>query len=68
MSAKFETPITAHSRHAASVLLADNPSVKRLAWAFGCAKKDSDEEVALYRRLRAHFEQLFAAERAERTP
>ena len=26
-------------------------SVKRLAWAFGCAKKDSDEEIALYKAL-----------------
>lgn len=26
-------------------------SPKRLAWAFGCAKKDSDEEVVLYRML-----------------
>lgn len=43
----------AHSRHTASVLTADLDavSVKRLAWAFGCAKKDSDEEIALYRLL-----------------
>lgn len=26
-------------------------TVKRLAWAFGCAKKGSDEEVALYQAL-----------------
>lgn len=25
--------------------------IKRLAWAFGCAKKNSDEEAALYRLL-----------------
>jgi hypothetical protein len=29
----------------------DAISIKRLAWAFGCAKKGSDEEVALYRLL-----------------
>lgn len=28
-------------------------SVKRLAWAFGCARKDSDLEIALYRALKA---------------
>lgn len=47
-----------------SVLDDENVSVKRLAWAFGCAKKDSVEEVELYRRLRVHFAQLFATERA----
>ena len=43
----------AYSRHTASVLTADldTVSVKRLAWAFGCAKRDSEEESALYRLL-----------------
>ncbi len=26
----------------------DGASLKRIAWAFGCSKKDSDEERALY--------------------
>lgn len=29
----------------------DSVGVKRLAWAFGCSKKDSEEEAELYRRL-----------------
>lgn len=40
------------ARTAAGII--ENPqssSVKRLAWAFGCAKRDSDEEIALYRIL-----------------
>ena len=43
----------------ASIL--ENPdavSTKRMAWAFGCAKKDSDEERALYKVLRARFEKI----------
>lgn len=38
----------------------DTASTKRLAWAFGCAKKDSDEEIALYKILRERFEKLIA--------
>ena len=30
---------------------AETCSIKRLAWAFGCAKKGSDEELQLYRLL-----------------
>ncbi len=33
-------------------------STKRIAWAFGCAKKDSDEEIALYRVLVERIEEL----------
>ncbi len=29
----------------------DRASLKRIAWAFGCAKKDSDEEAMLRRIL-----------------
>lgn len=45
--------IEARLRQTASILCADpsSVSVKRLAWAFGCSKKDSDEEQALYRAL-----------------
>lgn len=28
-------------------------TIKRLAWAFGCARKDSDLEIDLYRALKA---------------
>jgi hypothetical protein len=28
-----------------------NSSIKRIAWAFGCAKRDSEEEAKLYRLL-----------------
>jgi hypothetical protein len=40
-------------RTAAATVFADpnGASIKRVAWAFGCAKKDSDEEVKLYRIL-----------------
>lgn len=38
----------------------DSVSTKRLAWAFGCAKKDSDEEIALYKALRERFAKLIA--------
>jgi hypothetical protein len=36
----------------------DGASLKRIAWAFGCAKKGSDEEIALFRILRERFERL----------
>lgn len=42
----------------------DAASTKRIAWAFGCAKKDSDEERALYRVLRERFAKVLA-ERGE---
>lgn len=42
----------------------DAHSVKRIAWAFGCARKGSDEEAALYRVLRERFAKM-AAERGE---
>lgn len=52
-------------RQVASILTEpDKVSTKRLAWAFGCAKKDSDEERALYKLLRERMVQL-AAERGE---
>ena len=38
-------------------------STKRIAWAFGCAKKDSDEERQLFLILRDRFATL-ARERA----
>jgi len=42
--------IAARTKQSASVLCADpkTVSIKRLAWAFGCAKRDSEEEQALY--------------------
>jgi len=52
------------SRHFSSVFLKpESVSIKRLAWAFGCAKKDSDEERQLYRMLRERFEKLLAERR-----
>ncbi len=30
-----------------ATLMAQDPSLKRLAWAYGCAKKDSEEERQL---------------------
>lgn len=30
-------------------------SLKRLAWAFGCAKANSDEEIDLFRELKARM-------------
>lgn len=44
---------TVRQRQAATILCMDpsQVSVKRLAWAFGCAPKGSDEEIALYRAL-----------------
>jgi len=38
-------------------------SIKRIAWAFGCAKKDSDEEAALYRLLLERCDGLLASRR-----
>ena len=46
---------------ARTIVTADTASLKRLAWAFGCAKKDSDEE----RQLR---ELLLARVRKETSP
>jgi hypothetical protein len=45
--------MNASVRTAAATVFADpnGTSIKRVAWAFGCAKKDSDEEIALYRIL-----------------
>ena len=49
------------SRQVADILInPDGASVKRIAWAFGCAKKDSDEECALYRVLRERMERVIA--------
>lgn len=40
------------SRGVAKILVEpESASLKRIAWAFGCAKKDSEEEAALYRLL-----------------
>ncbi|MDQ3295087.1 MAG: hypothetical protein M3619_00695 [Myxococcota bacterium] len=45
--------MNAFTRQSASILTADldTVSVKRLAWAFGCAKKNSDEEIALVEKI-----------------
>jgi len=49
------------SRTKASILVnPESASTKRLAWAFACAKKDSDEEIALYRLLVERFAKLAA--------
>lgn len=40
-------------------------SIKRIAWAFGCAKKDSDEERDLYRLLLERIAELRAKRGAE---
>lgn len=46
-------------RATASILIdPDTASTKRIAWAFGCAKKGSDEELALFRILRERFDKL----------
>lgn len=42
----------------------DGATMKRIAWAFGCARKDSDEEAALYKILRERFETIIS-ERAK---
>ena len=36
----------------------DDASLKRIAWAFGCAKRDSEQERVLYRILLERVEQL----------
>lgn len=36
----------------------DDISLKRLAWAYGCAKKGSNEESALFARLLAKVEHM----------
>lgn len=41
-----------------------NASLKRIAWAYGCAKKGSDEEAMLYERL---VERLRAEDAERRT-
>jgi hypothetical protein len=46
-------PLNASS---AQVLLSANPSLKRVAWAYGCAKKGSEEETMLRSALLAHPE------------
>lgn len=33
-------------------------SIKRIAWAFGCAKKDSEEEARLYRLLKVKLREI----------
>lgn len=38
----------------------DAVSIKRIAWAFGCAKRDSEEESELYRMLLAKVERIQA--------
>ena len=55
------------SHRIASILTADldDLSVKRIAWAFGCAKKDSDEEIALYKLLLDKLERIRAERSAE---
>jgi len=40
-------------------------SIKRIAWAFGCAKKDSDGERELYRLLLERTAELQAERGAE---
>ena len=48
-------------RQVAGILIdPDGASIKRIAWAFGCAKKDSDEETALYRVLRDRMAKVLA--------
>lgn len=39
------------ARLSAQLLSDPSASIKRLAWAFGCARPDSDEEIMLYRAL-----------------
>jgi len=39
-------------------------SLKRIAWGYGCAKKDSEEEAALYRLLCDRVARLRAATEA----
>lgn len=36
----------------------ESASIKRIAWAFGCARKDSDQEHELYKVLVERIEKL----------
>lgn len=55
------------SSHAIAAILVepdlDKVSVKRIAWAFGCARKDTEEERQLYRLLLRKLDRV----RAQRT-
>lgn len=55
-----------------STLMAQHPSLKRLAWAYGCAKKGSSEEDQLRRALLDHVVELLVdvrpTEASPRTP
>jgi hypothetical protein len=52
-------------RKSAMVLMSENASLKRIAWAFGCAKKDSAEETALCALLIERIEQMLKKRRGE---
>jgi hypothetical protein len=55
--------LEAKSRTSAAVLAApEAASMRRLAWAFACAKKDSDEEIALFRVLIAQVHRRYDAD------
>lgn len=54
--------LSTHRSRANILIDPESASTKRIAWAFGCAKKDSDEERALYNLLVERIEKL----RAER--
>jgi hypothetical protein len=49
-----EPPASPAPANRAPALLASNPSLKRVAWAYGCAKKGSDEERMLLAALLGH--------------
>jgi len=57
---------TAAGNRASSKILADPEaaSLKRIAWAFGCSRKNSDEEAALCRLLCDRVARLRAATEA----
>lgn len=49
MSFQRDQTILARSRTSADIIAnPDGVSIKRIAWAFGCAKKDTEEERALF--------------------
>ncbi len=41
-----------------ATLVSQNPSLKRLAWAYGCSKKNSEEERQLREALLSKVDEL----------
>lgn len=47
-----------------ATLMAQAPSLKRLAWAYGCSKKGSEEEAQLRRALLERAGEVLQEEKA----